>query len=360
MKSRPAKQVLRSVLALAMCTVLSSPSWAIMACGNSWSPTPPGYSLGWGLTTFDASAGTAYVPLGDWNWPTNGNPAALFSGFLGSGPSFSSSDYSLDCSIVLVPPTTKQTWTTAGGWVTTPVAGQYACRILKAPTVDMTFVNSLRSQGYTVSISYPYVNPGSSIGIVTWAKLSNGFNVLCPQGKVGYNIDGASLGPYACAVNNIGMAYVTGAGYQNQFSGAFGLNILSETSAAGWSAADRANTVVVGLWGPHSSVAGDSCPLQGSGAYPAVMIGNFAAPPAPPPPPPPLPPAPTVASRAATSINVGQAGAIGAAGRGITGNADAQGEAPFDLMAFCGAPSARDGKPRSAAWIKACLSSGGQ
>ncbi|MGY3582415.1 hypothetical protein ACVIGB_000661 [Bradyrhizobium sp. USDA 4341] len=362
MKYANTKQVLRSALAIAMCTVLSSPSFAIMACGNSWTPTPPGYSGGWGLTTFDPTVGTAYVPLGDWNWPTYGNSTALFASFLGSGPSFSAADYSLDCSIVLVPPTTKQTWTTAGGWITTPVAGEYACRINKAPTVDMTFVNNLRSQGYTVSVSYPSVDNGSGVGIVTWAKLSNDFNVLCPFGKNGYTSDtnGYSLGPYACAVNNIGMAYVTGAGYQNQFAGAFGVDILNKEAAAGWSATDRANSAVVGLWGPHSSVAGDSCPLQFSGAYPAVMIGTFVAPapPAPPPPPPPISATPAISNRSASPINVGQAGAIGSAGRGNTVDAGAQGDTAFDVMAFCSAPSARDGKPRSAAWIRACLTSG--
>jgi hypothetical protein len=241
----------------------------------------------------------------------------------------------------------------AGGWYDQPVPGQYACRINKAPTVDMSFVNNLRSQGYTVSISYPQANPGTGTGIVSWAKLSNDFNVACPPGVTGYNEDTGTALANGCAVNNIGIAYVTGAGYQNQFSGSFGIDLANKMAAAGWSAADRGNASVVGLWGPHARVVWESCPQQGNQAYSVVMIGNYPAPVA----PPPLPPPPTVASRGATSINVGQSGSTAGIGNGTSGSAETQGEVAFDLVAYCGAPT-RDGKPRSDAWIRACIATG--
>ena len=352
------KSVIRSALVLAMCTALSSPSWAIMACGNSWTPTPPGGQHGWGLTTFDPSIGTANLGHFTIDYPTN-NDAALFASFVSGAPAFSSSDYAFDCSIVLVPATTKRTFTIAAGWIDQPVPGASACRINKAPTVDMNFVNNLRSQGYVVSISYPQTDPGTGIGIVSWSKMSNGFNMPCPAGVTGYNIDGYKIAN-SCAVSDIGLAYVSNAGYANQWSGAFGTDLASKMAAAGFSAADRAHASIVGLWGPHASVPADSCPLQGTGAYPAVMIGDYTVAPVQPPPAPPLPPPPTVANRSANSINIGQSGSAAGFGAGSAGTAIGQGDAAFDLNAFCNAPSARDGKPRSHAWIRACLSSGGQ
>jgi hypothetical protein len=346
MKPRHAKQVLRSVIAIAMCTALSSPSWAILACGNSWTPTPPGGASGWGLTTFDASTGSIRFNQSDL--------ASLFASFLSGGPAFSSSDYSLDCSIVLVPPTTRPSFSMAGGWFDQPVPASYACRINKAPTVDMTFVNNLRSQGYIVSISYPQTNSGTGIGIVTWAKLSSDFNVACPSvGVPAYDPNTGGLLANGCAVNNIGLAYVTGAGYQNQYAGSFGIDIANKMTAAGWSAADRANAAVVGLWGPHASVSAEACPLQGSHAYPTIMIGSFPTPVA----PPALPPPPTVVNRGASSINFGQSGSVAGVGNGSSNTAVTQGEAAFDLISYCGAPS-HDGKPRSDAWIRACIAAG--
>ena len=90
------------------------------------------------------------------------------------------------------------------------------------------------------------------------------------------------------------------------------------------------------------------------------LCGQPGTPPAPPTPvsPPPLPPAPTVTNKSAHSISFGQAGSAAAAGLSTTNAATAQGDVPLDLYALCSAPSPRDGKPRSAAWINSCVASG--
>lgn len=92
----------------------------------------------------------------------------------------------------------------------------------------------------------------------------------------------------------------------------------------------------------------------------SFMCAQPGTPPAPPTPvsPPPLPPAPTVVNRAANSISFGQAGNAAGVGLSAANAATAQGDVPFDLQALCAAPSPRDGKPRSAAWINYCVASG--
>jgi hypothetical protein len=75
-----------------------------------------------------------------------------------------------------------------------------------------------------------------------------------------------------CSVSGTGIAYVTGAGWIDQFVSKFA------EQAAYLTGADRDNAAIVGVWGPHPSVSLSMCPAQYAAAATILMIGDFQAP----------------------------------------------------------------------------------
>ena len=97
-----------------------------------------------------------------------------------------------------------------------------------------------------------------------------------------------------------------------------------------------------GYWGGY---------IGGTGAAGSVTV-TWAD--TPPPPPPLPPPPPTVANKPAYPINVGQNGSAAGTGQGGKMTAGAASSLAFDRTAYCEAPD-KNGRPRSADWIRNCL-----
>lgn len=344
------KCVASAVLASMLSMALPNQSFAIMACGNNWQPVFNGIGSFWGLSDFTPGSAAPLVQstfTGRLPQPTVG----YFVSTIGGGPSFTPADYAFDCnSVVLQPASTSSYVDYSGGQahtVTTQTPAVYACVIQKAPKVDMAFVSNLQANGFKTSISYPFKDPGTGTAIVSWAKVSTGFNVACPSGQTGYDFDGNPI-PNSCAVNNIGVAYVTGAGWQNQFTS----SPLSG-EVANLPAAYRDTAAIVGIWGPHPSASDGDCPNQFSNAAPIVMIGSY--PPGQPDPSVSLPAIPPyVPAGDPSAINVGGVSNGGGSGAG-TGVAGLDRNAiQFNYSAYCALPGP-NGQPRSPAWVKSCM-----
>lgn len=343
------KGVAAAVLASMLSVALPSQSFAIMACGNRWQPVSNGIGQAWGLSAFVPGSADPLVQstfTGRLPQPT----VNYFISTIGGAPSFTPADYAFDCSSVVLQPATTSSYVDYSGGqahtVTVQNPAVYACLIKQAPTVNMAFVSNLQANGFNTSISYPFKDPGNGVAIVSWAKVSTGFNVACPNGGTGYDLDGNPLAN-SCAVSNIGMAYVTGAGWQNQFTS----STLSG-EVANLPAAYRDAAAVVGIWGPHPSASSGDCPNQMSDAAPIVMIGSYLGVPDTSVSLPPIPP--YVPAGNPSPVNVGGVSNPSGNGSGTGPLGTARASIQFDYTAYCLAPAA-DGRPRSPAWTKSCL-----
>lgn len=251
------------------------------------------------------------------------------------------------------------------------VIHEKACKVTAMPTIDVPFLDRLRAKGYVYFINYPQDDPGTGKAFLTWSAAdgNSGWGSARLSGAGWSNqyapSDGCMtfhdyVGPNATESNNrFCMPYLAAHG---DWAGAV---------VAALPASERGVAARVVFYGgvPDSLFAGiptgepngivsydlSQVPSQYKHKSITVLIDPWLTTTS----PPPLPPPPTVAKQGPRDINIGQAGAVAGVGKAVSSAALAEGAAAFDPIAYCSAP-ARDGKPRSHAWIMGCLNSMGQ
>jgi hypothetical protein len=292
---------------------------------------------------------------------------------------FPASDYALDCNPD--PAFLMATWGNAAA---------YACKMTKAPIMDMSEIQTkLENQGYVWYLSYPYKDTGTGHAVVTYAK----YGASCPSVSIPppiwwtipqqiatrtyTNLVTGQGGAWPCMQ---GYARVTNAGWVDQFqtsppictrydwsNGVYGciyssfphgdylgqyfstLPVNSQANALRLVASFGTST------DPTYATLGSPAGTPAAGAFLVPIIDPWVSTPSAPPvanAPPPAPPAPPVA----VPVNVGDV-TIGAGGGTLTpGGIDTSGGVPFDWIAYCNMATSSDGTPRSQLWIQTCLS----
>lgn len=271
---------------------------------------------------------------------------------------FAPSDYTQNCDNTLV----SRIGPGSGGQPTTT----YACKLQKAPVVDMQWVrDNLDKQGYTYYITYPLTDHGNGRALISWVKgcwltgsaqaLNGSQPFMCWRGYA--RLEGAGYVntnlpfSYCSSVTNITYP-PTCTSYASKPYGHATDNI------AKWPEPYRSTGVSLMTWttglpnGPmnledYHYILPIMQPIQDDWL---AGTGETAALPQVPPYVPMGDPSP---------INIGDVSTSGVAGSGVSTAATDRTTVPFDFVAYCNAPAA-DGRARSPRWVQGCIAASGQ